>query len=95
MCDNPDHNHDIPEMSKEEIEKLFMMAGAFVMGVHYSFDPSVDFASEAPDEVQEMGKFAMAMRTLSIKNELGDFLDSVLARQSDTKFEDIIKNLDF
>lgn len=94
MCENPNHDHDIPEMSKDEIEQLFMMAGALVMGVHYSFDPAVDFASEAPDEVQEMGKFGMSIRTLNLKNELGDFLDTVLARQSNSKFEDIIKNLD-
>ena len=94
MCDNPEHNHDIPEMSEDEVEKLFMLAGALVLGIQYSFDPSVDFEKEAPKEIQEMGKLEMIMRTLSIKNELGDLLDTILERQSDNKFEDIIKNLD-
>ena len=94
MCDNPDHDHDIPEMSEDEVEKLFMLAGALVLGIQYSFDPSVNFEKEAPKEIQEMGKLEMIMRTLSIKNELGDFLDTILERQNDNKFEDIIKNLD-
>ena len=94
MCDNPDHDHDIPEMSEDEVEKLFMLAGALVLGIQYSFDPSIDFEKEAPKEIQEMGKLEMIMRTLSIKNELGDFLDTILERQNDNKFEDIIKNLD-
>ena len=93
MCDNPEHNHDIPEMSKEEIEKLFMLAGALVLGIQYSFDPSVNF-QEAPEEIVEMGKWEMMVRTINIKNELGELIDTILERQSDNKFENIIKDFD-
>jgi hypothetical protein len=93
MCDNPEHNHDIPEMSKDEIEKLFMLSGALVLGIQYSFDPSVNF-QEAPDEIQEIGKWEMMVKTISIKNELGELLDTILERQSDNKFENIIKDFD-
>jgi hypothetical protein len=93
MCDNPEHNHDIPEMSKEEIEKLFMLAGALVLGIQYSFDPSVNF-QEAPEEIIEMGKWEMMVKTINIKNELGELIDTILERQSDNKFENIIKDFD-
>jgi hypothetical protein len=93
MCDNPEHNHDIPEMSEAEVEKLFMLAGALVLGIQYSFDPSVNF-QEAPEEIIEMGKWEMMVRTISIKNELGELIDTILERQSDNKFENIIKDFD-
>ncbi len=93
MCDNPEHDHSIPEMSQEEIEKLFMLAGALVLGIQYSFDPSVNF-QEAPEEIQEIGKWEMMVKTINIKNELGELLDTILERQRDSKFEDIIKDFD-
>jgi hypothetical protein len=71
-----------------------MLAGALVMGVHYSFDPTIDFEADAPDEIQPLGKLGMTFKTLSLKNELGDFLDTMLEKQQTSKFEDIIKNLD-
>jgi hypothetical protein len=49
---------------------------------------------EAPEEIQEIGKWEMMVKTINIKNELGELLDTVLERQRDSKFEDIIKDFD-